>query len=290
MRLARGSAGLVISLGLVVACSTSSAEPTAPPDASVADGSIDAPADAGAETSSGSRYRAFFMIERWLRTDPLAKNTMTAAPIFRSDGLPRYTQIDEHCGYHEGDWKSAGLRPPSFGAITMHAPSTGWVTWVEDAEGAAWDAPPGTLAWNAGDAITVKASGRDLPGFELQDVVPEPALLTNHDMPSLRAGALRIPRAAPFALAWTPVPTEVFALFLQFRDYPDKSVGILCFFPGDRGAAEIPRAVLEHLEPAQSVLFTNFYFSAASRKRVALERVDVEMITWNGHSARVTID
>lgn len=277
-------------------CAGSSAKES-PGDTVGSLGNGDAVADAG-QSADGTtdaavdpRYRAFFMVERWQRADPTANHTMAAIVSFHTDAqLPRFENIDGFCGYHEGDWVHAGMTPPAFGTVRMEVPLLGEVTWVSDPQGAGYEPPSGMLGWDTGDNVKLTTSGGDVPGFVLEDTVPAKPLLTSHDLPKYKAGQLVIKRDQPLALTWEPVATEVFALFLQFDDATYKRKGILCFFPGASGSATIPTQVLAHLILTKEVKATNFYFSGASRKKLALDKADVEMVTWKGEAARVTVE
>lgn len=262
--------------------------PAEAPETSVA--ATDAADGEGDDGAVATRYRTFLMVERWVRSDPAAQHTIAALQSFRQGAdLPRFAQVDAHCGYHEGDWRAPDRLPPSFGTVKMEVPSLGEVTWTETEVSNAYEPAVG-LGWDSGDRVKVVAAGGDLPGFTLEDTVPAEAHLTSHDLAALQAGALTIPRGTAFDIAWDPVGTEVFALFLQFDDASYLRYGVLCFFPGAAGAAAIPPSLLAHLQPTSEVKATNFYFAGASRKSLALEGADLEMVTWKGRAARVRIE
>lgn len=244
----------------------------------------------GGGGAGGATYHAFVMLERWIRADPAAQHTIGAiAPFYQDSRLPHFGYVDAWCGYHEGDWREPDRLPPSFGAVHMDIPQLGTVAWTETSVSNAYEPPGGTLGWDTGDTLKVVATGGDVPGFTLEDTVPSPAVLTSHDLSSLTAGELVIPRDQPFSLTWEPAPAEVFALFLQFDDASYIQHGVWCFFPGDTGSAVVSPELLGHLVPSSMVASTNFYFSGASREHLALEGVDLEMVTWNGEAARVLV-
>lgn len=226
------------------------------------------------------------MIERWVRTDPAASHTIAATVTFHQDSPPPlFADIDEHCGYHDGYWVPAGPKEPSFGPVTLVAPKLGTVTFPSPSG----YEPAGGLGWDTGDKLKLTAPGGDLPGFDLEDEVPAPVAVTSVDLVSLKANQLTIDRSKPYPLTWVPVSSEVFVLFLQFvdADYPLR--GVLCFFPGQTGAAELPTAVLGHLIASKDVPMTNLYISGASRKTPSLPGVKLEMVTWNGRAARIQV-
>jgi hypothetical protein len=269
----RSLAALAVTWALsALACG---GEAGSPVDASI-DVAVDAPS---------IEYRTYLMLERWLRTDPAARHTI-AAPVTwnQDDPLPRYVDVDEHCGYHEGTW--TGTAEPSLGIIQLQAPQLGEVTFTEDQP---YEPTGGALGWDTGETLRVIAPGDELPGFDLSDTVPAPVALTSHDLEHATPGQIVVDRGAPLALTWQPTTEEVFVLFLQFDVSSQLRRGLLCFYPAGDGAATVPVAALEHLLPSTEVTKSNFYVSGASRQHRVLGPMKLEMVTWNGWSARVSV-
>lgn len=269
--------GAALLLSAIGACGGA---PSVAPDAGAADGStVDRPA--------ARRYRAVVMLERWARADPRAEHTIAAVLSFNTDGSqPFLRDVDARCRYHERvDW-TATQPPPDYGTFHLAAPAIGEATFTE---ASGYEPSGGALGWDTGAALRVWTTGGEVPAFSLDDTVPAQASLTSHDLSALRAQELVIPRDSPFALRWTPAPTEVFALVLQFDEAASPQRGLWCFFPGAEGSASIPVAALSHLLDSSGVAFTNFYFSGVSRRSRSLERVDVEMVTWKGQAARILV-
>ena len=95
IRTTRWRSALAGTCGLLGALAGCGDDGGAPVDAAI-DAAIDAPA---------LDYRTFIMIERWIRSDPAAQHTIASPVTFHQDDpLPRYVDVDEHCGYHEGTW------------------------------------------------------------------------------------------------------------------------------------------------------------------------------------------
>lgn len=269
-------ASILAALALV-GCSESS-ETTSTPDTSNADVAVDA---------GPAPIFAFLTVENWSRGAPEEHHTIVAMVPFRIDGTQSsMTTIDAHCRCHEGDWSP---KAPGFGKITMSGGSEGTVTFEEGYETPAAKHP----GWKAGDVLTFKAAGADLPPFTLTSTVPPVVLLTNLDLPSKLSYELTMKRTEPFALRWAPTTGEVFALVLQFEAVDGGDVHILrglqCFFPGSAGSGDIPVAALGRLKPVTG-FGTNFYFGGVDRKTQKLTGVDLELSNWNGWSARITVD
>lgn len=271
-------------LGLM-ACGSS--ETTSTP---AIDAGSDAATDALGDADTGPRYRSFLMLERWARLDPKADNAMTGLVTFHADGaMPRATTIDERCVVHEGFWKETGTRPPSWGTVRMQGTDLGEVTFVADDEGMGYEAPGAIPVWNTGSKLRVIAAGADLPGFDVEDTVPAQAFLTKWDLLTVKANEISIRRDQPLVLTWTPVSTDVFFLVLQFDDAASKRFGFWCTWPGASGTATVPTSIIGKAIASTSVKATNLYFGGASRKRLALDRVDLDVVTWKGQCARVLV-
>jgi len=273
---------ILVLLGMAIGACSSSDEPAK----TTADASVDA------EAATPSKYLSVFMIERWARTDPKAEHTMTGViTVHTDDTMPRVVTIDEHCRLHEGIWSG---KQPGFGPIRMQGTDIGEVEWTQDElGGAGYEHSTGIPVWNTGSKLKLVVGSATFPGFELEDTVPAQAVLTSHDFVAMKANELQLRRDGTLDLAWTPVSTEVFTLVLQFVVATGGNTlakrGLWCFYPGAQGKATIPNGALSRLEPTSTGLLTNLYFGGASRKRLALDRVDVEMVTWKGQAVRATV-
>ncbi|MGZ3418067.1 MAG: hypothetical protein ACXVEE_09405 [Polyangiales bacterium] len=261
---------------------------TSTPDADLQDVAADSSVDTLPDASE-PRFHAAIFLERWKRADPKAEHTIASAMTFGNlPGQPGLHGADEYCRYHEVIvWSDTGPKPPDYGTFHLTAPALGTVQFTEKA---AYEPPLGALGWNAGDLLKIATTGAEVPAFALEDTVPAPAILTTYDLPSVVAQQIHIDRSKPLPLEWTPVSTEVFLLLLQFDDAANPRRGLWCFFPGASGSAAVSTAALEHLLESKSVTLSNLYFGGASRKTKALERVDVEMVTWNAQGARVVVE
>jgi hypothetical protein len=238
---------------------------------------IDAPADA-----AGAPLYAFISIERWSRDGVV--NTMAAPVRFRQDAIePYFAAVDGHCAIHVGDMNAPAW--PSFGTITLTGTSEGTVDMSDGYETPA-AARPG---WDAGDLLTVEASGGELTGFMLSGTVPAAPTLTSADMTLPGPGQIVVAGDQSFGLTWTPVDTEVFALFLGFDARHVPMHGVQCYFPGGDGTGTVPAEAIANLLPSSQVDHTNFYFSAVVRDRVAMRGVDVDLAVWNGSATRIDV-
>ncbi len=245
----------------------------------------DAPLDAPNDAPSGRLY-AFVSIERWTRSTE-RQVTMGGMPIFHTDDpAPRYRRIDDQCLVHyETDWAATGLVPPTAGTITIEGVAGGPVTWVDYG----FDVSPD--GFDAGDVLTVRATGGEIPAFTFSGTVPEVPVLTSHDNTGPGPDAIHVPRTTPFDLTWEPVDAEIFVVFLQ-GDQPGFVIrrGIHCFFPGAVGAGSVPVAALAELLPTSSIDTTNFYFARVVRDRRELTDIDIDFLLWNARQTRVTVD
>ncbi len=241
-----------------------------------------------ARTGASPRPLLVVGLERWERVDPRDRHTIAVALSFRTDGrAPSLLPADARCRYHEDLTWPAGSAPPSYGLFRLATPRSGP---VEFTEALAYEPADGSLAWDTGDRLRVETTGSEVPPFTLEDVVPAKVTLTSHDLPNLRANALRIPRATPLAIRWTPADGEVYLLFLQFDDARSPRRSLWCFYPARDGAASVSTAALSRLIPSSGVRATNLYFGGASRRRTTAGAIDVEMITWHAEAARVLVD
>ena len=248
--------------------------------------------DAGPGDAPGAKGRlyAFVTVERWQRANVQTATMGAIVPFHLDAPAPGYRRVDPRCIVHyETDWRSTGLTPPSFGAITIDGVKGGSVTWQGDRFDQGFDLSPD--GFGEGDVLTVRSTGGDVPPFTFKGAVPGVPVLTSHDNLGPGPSAIRIPRSQAMSLTWTPVKGEILVMFLQ-GNQPAFAIrrGIHCFFPGEAGAATVPAAALGELLSSREVDTTNFYFGLVQRDRRELADIDVDFLLWNARQTRVTVD
>lgn len=239
-------------------------------------------------------FTSLIALEKWHRSDPATNLTGTGLITFHQDTrVPRWADLDEHCGAHFGNWAQSPNRKPSFGDVRMTVSNGSQMTWAEDEEGMGWEAAAGeTAGWDSGDTLNVTAAGGEAPGFSLETVVPEQVVLTSHDLASLAANQLHVARGAPLELRWQPTTGSVLLLFLQFpaSNALHKERGIWCVFPASTGTVSVPPSVLENLVPSRPGLNTNIYFGGGSVVRRDVDGLDLRIVTFKNEAARIQVD
>jgi hypothetical protein len=149
----------------------------------------------------------------------------------------------------------------SAGTITVDSPAAGiHIAAIDNGQG--YSSTTGDKAFGGGEAVTVSASGGDIPAFSLSMQVPLMLLIDQPTVPTLTSTtvAVQAPRAAPLTLTWKRGAPGVF-LVVQSLDIQGfgglGAVNARCFFDSTTGTGTVPAAVLSDVEVGQEfVLLT----------------------------------
>lgn len=271
----------VAVLCLTLGCSNESGKSNATPTDAAADGAVH-PED----------YFSWAVVERFTR-DGVTKSggSLLAFHKDRNTDEPRMERIDDHCLFHTPiRWDLTGHLPPSFGSLMLRGPGDHQLGCEQQPNfyvcGNGFPDPP----WGAGDTMRMTATGADLPGFDLSNVVPEVPTLTSKNLATLAQFEWTIHLAEPLALTWAPMSGEVQAMIIQLSGEGQQQGALRCVFPGMDGAATIPAETLAHLPTGGDATEANFYFFGINREDETIDGLEIELMNLNGLAVRVVID
>lgn len=133
--------------------------------------------------------------------------------------------------------------------------------------------------WGAGDRVTLRAEGAQMPAFEVALMVPAALQRTS---PPASTGLVMLDRGMPFTFAWSAPTAGTAIVTIQQSPLTDalrlRDLRIVCEFPASAGTATVPGSVMALLRPQGEGVDPALNLGAA----------DVRDLTVGGYRVHVT--
>ncbi len=248
----------LVAFALVWGCSG----PAGPPDTAGDGGGMPGP-DAGAapdgDLADGptTTHQAEVYV-----LDGIGGGVEGSANFYDGPGIT-YFDVGDHPDIYGCDRTRAGacvfhdnkkcLGPPSgsgrsAGSITIGDPGGGSLVLDPSAPPVDYPAQSSTmLSWQAGDAVSVSASGADVPPFDESVAFPDTTTV------STPTATTPVSRAADLPVAWTPFARGTVHLVITDQT----AAAVVCSFPGGDGSGSVPAKVLAPLAAGMGAIKIN---------------------------------
>jgi hypothetical protein len=129
-----------------------------------------------------------------------------------------------------------------------------------DAQGA-YSGTQGKFVFSGGEALTVSASGGDIPAFAVNTQFPLLLLVDNAPAASAATSVIPAPHTAPLSLSWERGAPGVFFAAQPFN--VTGNVGAACYFDSQAGTGTVPAEVLSAFPAGQQFLLLTAIATAA---------------------------